>query len=849
MVNFTFDGVVFDETDFLGRGHVQNRKTIGGTEYPIFMGMHVAALRDMDSKRTDAVGSETNAATSASDAAASASAAATSETNAAASAASVAGEVLKAAEWANNPEDSLVSVGAGGDGVDDYSALHHARKAEASATAAAASATYADQATGFLAVNDFASQAEAEAGTDNTKVMTPLRSAQAIEALTTKSNRVQLTTKGAATAGDVAGLLADGSVASIPQSSAVTTGTVVDGTSGTFTFSTAGYISHCRLQGNKFFVVFRGDVSGTGNDSLVGVVFTVSGTTVAAGTPVYIANSGGTQARETSCAAHSATSVVITHRSPTNSDHIECVACSITGTTITPGSLTTISAANNNPSYPNSTVALDATTGVVFWTQATTNDLVGEVYSLSGTTITPSGIENTIYSGTTITYNVATLLDTDKIIVGMSDTGSVVTRVVTRSGNTLTPSASYPFASGGPGNALAIEKLSATKFIMAANGVAANAYVGVGTVSGTTVTMGTETSSSSIATVFNDNNQITFGVINEDTAVIFKKDIVVNDNNPIVWLCHINGAELKFSDKITLNTEDVRAELSYGIIGDVCDPSAGDYRAFVAFIDNTSFAVKGFASQLPFSAADGYIGFFDGTYTDGQTATIVLSGGLQGNQSGLTPGAQYFVQDDGSISTTPTMQPCGEGLSVTQLMVNRRKPGDTIMLDMGEFSGVSALEIDNKFLGNLLEYQIKLKNITVSVNGARLHMRFSTDGGLTYVQDLNYQYINRRLEVPSASTAYATSSAQNYIDLSTSSGIGTGGGNENANIDIKILNPNDASLSTKIIFESIEMNNSDNLNDVRGSGELEQYNVVNGVRFYPSSGTFSGSYELSAVVS
>jgi len=46
-------------------------------------------------------------------------------------------------EWANADEDSLISDEAGGDGVDDYSAKHHAAKAGASATAAAGSAAVA----------------------------------------------------------------------------------------------------------------------------------------------------------------------------------------------------------------------------------------------------------------------------------------------------------------------------------------------------------------------------------------------------------------------------------------------------------------------------------------------------------------------------------------------------------------------------------------------------------------------------------------------------------------------------------------------------------------------------------
>jgi hypothetical protein len=44
-----------------------------------------------------------------------------------------------AEQWANRPEDSLITGAAGGDGVDDFSALHHANKAASSASAASTS--------------------------------------------------------------------------------------------------------------------------------------------------------------------------------------------------------------------------------------------------------------------------------------------------------------------------------------------------------------------------------------------------------------------------------------------------------------------------------------------------------------------------------------------------------------------------------------------------------------------------------------------------------------------------------------------------------------------------------------
>ncbi len=87
--------------------------------------------------------SETNAAASESAAATSETNAATSETNAGTSETNSANNVTYSAEWANKAEDSLISVAAGGDNVDDYSALHWSNKAAASAAAAAASAASA----------------------------------------------------------------------------------------------------------------------------------------------------------------------------------------------------------------------------------------------------------------------------------------------------------------------------------------------------------------------------------------------------------------------------------------------------------------------------------------------------------------------------------------------------------------------------------------------------------------------------------------------------------------------------------------------------------------------------------
>ena len=51
--------------------------------------------------------------------------------------------------------------------------------------------------------------------------------------------------------------------------------------------------------------------------------------------------------------------------------------------------------------------------------------------------------------------------------------------------------------------------------------------------------------------------------------------------------------------------------------------------------------------------AENYLGVSDGNYTNGQLATIKLSGNTDNNQSGLTPGQSYFARNDGTVSLTP----------------------------------------------------------------------------------------------------------------------------------------------------------------------------------------------------
>jgi len=47
-----------------------------------------------------------------------------------------------------------------------------------------------------------------------------------------------------------------------------------------------------------------------------------------------------------------------------------------------------------------------------------------------------------------------------------------------------------------------------------------------------------------------------------------------------------------------------------------------------------------------------FIGFSDAAYTNGQTAKIQIAGSVDDAQTGLTTGSQYYVQTNGTLSTS-----------------------------------------------------------------------------------------------------------------------------------------------------------------------------------------------------
>ena len=116
----------------------------------------------------------------------------------------------------------------------------------------------------------------------------------------------------------------------------------------------------------------------------------------------------------------------------------------------------------------------------------------------------------------------------------------------------------------------------------------------------------------------------------------------------------LNSNETDFVD---VRYDDVNGTM---LIGGKIDKGSDSYEngAFILYPDTTSATAKSF------------IGFSSAGYSDGDTATIKVVGNTT-TQSSLTPAEKYFVQHNGSLSTTPANPSieAGIALSSTKLLI------------------------------------------------------------------------------------------------------------------------------------------------------------------------------------
>ena len=352
-------------------------------------------------------------------------------------------------------------------------------------------------------------------------------------------------------------------------------------------------------------------------------------------------------------------------------------------------------------------------------TYDTSNDKVVIFYKDAGNSSYGTSIVGTV-SGTSISFGSEVVFnsrntqwtqatfDTNagKVVVSYQDTGGTSdgkANVGTVSGTSISFGSQATFASTNASYVAATYDANAQKHVMCYRDNSASDYgkAVVGTVSGTNITFGSDATFNSANTSDIHN---TFESTNNKVIIAYKDGGDSDKANAVVGT--VSGTSISFGSEAVINSASTQQpkpvynsvqqklifeyELSgnglYYRTATVSGTSIADVSDEVTLASGFNALVTNFVYNP--TADSAVVAFMDGgdsnkgnaiaftldsraELANGQAASIDIIGSVSDNQSGLTAGQQYFVQNDGTISTTadsPSVL-AGTAISATELVV------------------------------------------------------------------------------------------------------------------------------------------------------------------------------------
>ena len=388
------------------------------------------------------------------------------------------------------------------------------------------------------------------------------------------------------------------------------------GTPTVFEYGHSQYISAVHdSSNNKIVIAYRNYDSSSVGKAIVGEI---------SGNSISFPSSPGTYESDNT-AYNSATyttggKVVVAYTDFGDSGKGKATVGTVTGTSISFGSSTTFKTASQSSPIRYIGITYDSTNNkVVIGYRNDSNSNYGEaiVGEVSGTGISfPSS--SVPYKYADSRYNKLTYdSSNDRVVIAFTDGGNSYNKAAVVgqvSGTSISFGTPVIFNSGGYSNYFSATFDSANGKVVLTYDDAGNSSYGtaiVGTVSGTSINFGSET--------------------------VFES---ANTDYP----------------SATFDSTNNRVIIAY--------TDAGNSSRGTAVV----FAVNTLSINL---TAENFIGISNGAYSDGQTATIQIAGSVDDAQSGLTPGQQYYVQGDGTLSETadsPSVL-AGTAVAATKLMI------------------------------------------------------------------------------------------------------------------------------------------------------------------------------------
>ena len=401
----------------------------------------------------------------------------------------------------------------------------------------------------------------------------------------------------------------------------------------------------------KVVIVYE-DGGNSGNGTAI--VGTVSGSSVSFGTPAVFETSGN----DNMSLVYDANSqkVVIAYRDSGNSSFGTAVVGTVSGTGISFGTPVVFESATTF--YTSATFDSNANKVVIAYKDnGNSNYGTAIVGTVSGTAISFGSAA--VFESASSSYMSATFdSNSNKVVIayqdgGNSDYGTAI--VGTVSGTSISFGTAAVFESATTDSPSIVFDSNSNKVVIVYRDDGNSMYgtAIVGTVSGTSISFGSAAVFESART---DGPSIVFDS-NANKVVISYED-EPNSNYGTIITGTVSGESISFDVPIVFEAANT-TEISSTFVA-----SAG--KVLVAYKDVAN-SNKG--SSVIFQT--GYTTITRGQVADGGNAEINIKGAVAENQNGLTAGQSYYVQTDGTLSTTagdPSVF-AGTAVAATKLIV------------------------------------------------------------------------------------------------------------------------------------------------------------------------------------
>jgi len=472
-----------------------------------------------------------------------------------------------------------------------------------------------------------------------------------------KDAQVRAVASGALPSGDAVIVNSDGTVSVVGITAGPSSTPVLEGVTVFREGSTDDITSAYDTNSNKLVVAY---IESTSSGLGKAVVGTVSGTSITFGSPVsFNANTIGGNVKMTFDS--SSNKVVIAYRG--DSLYGTAVVGTVSGTSISFG--TPVVFLSGRAEGIDTTFDSNSNKVVICFNDDGDNQngkaIVGTV---SGTSIsfgTATEFETGYFAYPTITFD----SNANKVVIAYYDFGGSAYAIVgTVSGTSISFGSKATIRSGSTNSFASCFDSSNNKIIITYSiddGTGYGALV-VGTVSGTSITLGT-------AVVFNSGTtyQKSLSYDSDVNKVVISFRNAANSQLMTYLFATISGTTATFSAATVSDLTDSRA------ISSVYDPDSSS--VLVSFTNGstvygTTQVVKTTASVSNLTS-ENFLGFAAHTYADTQSALVNSTCTVDRNQTSLTAGQTYYVQSDGSLGTTagdPSVV-AGTAISSTEIIV------------------------------------------------------------------------------------------------------------------------------------------------------------------------------------